>query len=113
MATAPSSGTAVYRYTEQIDVTAAGVGCTGNTLIQPSVIFTDPNASSPTGAVVSSWNFSISGNGMVGASMIISGVGTFATKAGTNIQYNTSYNIGTGCTTGPSYQIYPVLERVM
>ena len=108
MATASASGN-TYQFMPYIDQTALGSGCTGTTAINILVTWTDPNASGSNSPVAVS--FSISGNGALGNSNYSTPV-TFRAKASTTVSYSTTYSLGTNCTTGPTYQVYPVLEQI-
>jgi hypothetical protein len=113
MATAPSGGTAVYRFTWYLDVTVAGSGCTTNTIIAPTLYWTDPNASSQTS---NGNSFSIGTAPAVGSwwgTVNAYEITTLAAKANTTVQYAVSYTPGSGCSPAPQIQIYPILERVM
>ncbi len=107
--TAPTS-VSRYRISFYVDQTVVGAGCTGTSTVTLNVIYTDPNAGAAQTVAVGTYNVATSGNGGVGNFV---GQSTFnlVAKASTAVQYSTSgYTAGTGCTTHPSYQVYPVLE---
>jgi hypothetical protein len=116
MATAGGSGNR-YRFGAYVDQTVLGAGCSTNTTIAVSLIFTDPNnggSSTITTATLGTTGFlgqsvSIITNGAVGPVATVAGW-TFQSKASAVVQYSTTVTAGT-CTTVPSYQLYPVLEQ--
>lgn len=94
------------------DVTATGAGCTSPSTVALNVTWTDPNASAAT--TESAGTFSISSNldlGTVGDSFSAS-LPMLRAAASTNIQYSTDYIGGAGCTSLPTVQVFPVLERL-
>jgi hypothetical protein len=109
MATAGASGNS-YGFSYYIDQTALGIGCTGNTTIPITLAWTDPNVSVATQLTLNT--VTIITNGAVGSinSSVIAIAFTVRAKAFTPVQSSVGYTLGTGCTTGPSYQIYPILE---
>ncbi len=111
VATAGSSGN-TYRLWFYVDQTVAGTGCTTNTTVVPSVTWTDPNNAGNT--TVNFTSASITNNGAVGNNLTVVAATFFAVvraKASTVVQYSVTYTVGT-CTTGPSYQVYPILEQL-
>lgn len=119
MATVGASS-ATYRMNWYMDLTAAGSGCTGATNITLVWTWTDPQAAGSGSMTLN--NITIApGNGAPGANnnwnftgLLPSDISAFSfrAKAGTNIQYSTTYNAGTNCAPGPSYQIFPILEQL-
>ena len=107
MLTPAAAGT--FRASFYLDQVAAGSGCVGNTTIAVNVIFTDPNALSSTTVTV--YTGTISANGAAGT--VLSPVDSsyrLRAKASTAIQFSATYTAGTGCTTNPTYQLFPILE---
>jgi hypothetical protein len=98
-----------YLFTWTASLTALGVGCSGTTTTVLNVIFTDPNASTSTTEALATLTIATSGNGTLG--FISSGTANILAKTTTSVTYSTTgYNgSAAGCTTGPSYQITPVL----
>ncbi len=116
------SSSATYRLTYYLTISVIGSSCTGNTTVALNTIWQDPldaGARTSAGAAMVLANL---GNGTLGESYQPSGTGTasavtgnsgvFRAKAGTVIQYSTTYTIGSGCSPGPQYTIYPVLEQL-
>lgn len=100
------ASSATYRGAIALDTTAGGASCTGNTNVVSTLAYTDPN-----GQVV---------NQQMGAMTVVtngqnSSFSTpimFRAKNGTNITYAVSYTLGTGCSPGPSFQAFPVVEQL-
>lgn len=111
MATVPASG-ATYRFSYYSYQTILGSGCSTNTTVQVTFFWTDPSGSSQTSLGNSSWTLTITNNGTLGSTSTIGGATPsvlIRAKGSTTIQYSTTYTQGT-CTTGPSYQAWPMLE---
>jgi len=116
---------ATYRFSYYFELSAAGTSCVGNTSVQPFLTYTDPFAAAPiTVNPGVSFLLTSSGNenGVPGAAYAFSitypnssafaNTGTIRAKAGTVIQYSTTYTLGGSCSPGPSYVIVPVLEQL-
>jgi hypothetical protein len=107
----PATGSS-YVFSGYLTQVALGTGCTGNTTVTLQVTFQDPNAAAPQLTPIGS--FTVTTNGTVGIVPLTSGAygGQIAliAKPGTVVQYSTLYALGTGCTIGPSVQLFPVLE---
>lgn len=111
MATAGPSGN-TYRFAIYQDQTVLGAGCSTNTTVTVTLAWTDPNGSAPTSLGASAWTLTIVNNGVLNTTNNSGGSGNttvIRAKASTAVQYSTTYTQGT-CTTGPSYQSYPILE---
>ena len=113
----PGSGTNgnTYRASFYVDQTVAGTGCSTNTTIVLSVAYTDPSAVGATSQTVGT-TITLVNNGSVGSVLTAGNVaGSWSyllrSKASTVVQYSAVYSVGT-CTTGPSYQVYPILEQL-
>jgi hypothetical protein len=113
---------ATYRFVFYISETVVGASCTGNTTLTVNTIWQDPlDAGARTNTAA--YNLAIN-NGTVGEAFHFSGVaggnqspnatsgGLIRAKTGTVIQYSTTYAIGTGCSPGPQYQLFPILEQL-
>ncbi len=100
---------ASYRFGAYLDQTVVGVGCTGNTTVIINLIWTDPNGAGATTLALST--FTITTNGALGNSLVVNPASIRA-KATTAVQYSTTYTLGAGCTTSPSYQVFPTLEAM-
>jgi len=118
MATAGGSGN-TYRLGMYVDVCTIGANCTGSTTVAISAAFTDPNASAVTTfyPITASGVFTILTNGTLGTNTLSTGASAetfnlFPSKASTTVTYSTTYTIGSGCTIGPSYRVYPILEQL-
>ena len=104
-----------FRVSFYVDQTVLGTGCSTNTTIGLSVAFNDPNVIGSTVQTVGT-TITIVNNGTVGTVLTpgnIAGSWTyiFRSKVSTPVSYNAAYTVGT-CTTGPSYQVYPILEQL-
>jgi len=91
-----------------ISQAAVGVGCSGTSSITGGLTYTDPVNSIVFNPIVST--LLISGVGFGGNTLFPPT--TFRAKAGTTISYYTLYGPASGCSPGPSYQVYPVLEQL-
>lgn len=101
-----------YRLGWYIDQTVAGIACTGNTTFTLNEVFTDPNNSGATTAPVAS-SITVVNNGAVGTTLSRGTSGLTISKASAQIGYSISgYAAGSGCSTNPSFQVYPTLEQV-
>ena len=113
---------ATYRISYYLELTVVGAGCAGGTGAAANVItnliFQDPVAA---GTITSSEQFGLTAagdNGTVGAAFQYNPLVNFMpsfpfrAKAGTNIQYSTTYTTSTGCSPKPTYVLYPVLEQL-
>lgn len=91
---------------------ALGVGCTGNTTIVVNLIFQDFAATSPQTQPIATYTVTLNGTlGIVPLTAnVYAGSISFIVGVGIPVQYSTTYTGGTGCTTLPSVQLYPVLE---
>jgi hypothetical protein len=112
MTTAPNdSNNHDYLFAWSVSLTAAGSGCTGTTTVVLNAIFTDPNASSAYTEPLGTLTLASNGNGTVG--FVASGVDNILVKTNTAVQYSTSsYTLGAGCTTSPTYQVSPALNVI-
>src|ERR1019366_9414083 len=109
-----------YRVSFYAQLTAAGASCIASTIVTPNYIWTDPLTSSPE-TNLSAGSFSITngslgysgvfGSGLQATATVPGGV-TIRAKAGTVIQYSTTYAIRTSCSPDPKYVIYPILEQL-
>lgn len=119
MATAGTSGNK-YLFGARAVVTAVGVGCTGSTSVQIVVSYTDNvtsaaianavNGAGSTGGASLNPFITVT-NGVVGNTTEWLSVPINA-KASSAVSYSTTYTLGGGCTTGPSYYIQPVLLQI-
>lgn len=117
MTTSGASGNS-YRFSYYTDLTNQGASCTGNTTIVVTLTYTDPNSAGssnlagPTLSVPGGTNGTVGGAWLPTVAPIIPMSLLIRSKASTNVQYSTTYNLGAGCAPGPGYQIYPILEQV-
>lgn len=120
---ATPAANATYRFSIYFSVSAVGVGCTGATVttVNPSLTWTDPLGAAPFTSVSLNHNLTVSGtpNGTLGPSMnyavdvlFYARTASFRAKAGTAIQYQVTYAIGSGCGPGPQYTAFPLLEQL-
>jgi hypothetical protein len=103
------SGTHMWLYNFTISLSSVGVGCTGNTTLVPTMVWTDPNSSSTSTQTFSTLTLANSGNGTLG--YIGSSNFNFTSKSSTTITYTFTYTAGAGCSTNPGYRIYPALVQ--
>ncbi|HWY32722.1 MAG TPA: hypothetical protein VNX46_18300, partial [Candidatus Acidoferrum sp.] len=122
---------ATYRFSHYASVTVVGSGCTGasDTLAQISLTWTDPLAAGASTSPIVQGPIDLTTsaspgtfNGQVGpaGAYLNTSLGLQAertpwiirAKAGTVIQYQVTYQLGGGCVTGPSYQLFPILEQL-
>lgn len=101
---------ATYRYGAYVNQTALGSGCSGNTNATFNVIFTDPNNGTPVTLPVSIPT--IINNGTLGVLMVDFTPVMLRAATGTVIQYSMMYSIGSGCSIGPTLQMFPILEQL-
>lgn len=108
---------ATYRFSYYLSESVVGAGCTTVTSVRVNLIFQDPFAAGTTTFFQIS-NLTPNGNGVLGPGFDWTGGLTpvitwdFRMKAGTIVQYSTTYNIGSGCAPGPQYVAYPILEQL-
>jgi len=115
MATAPTIPTVgtTYRFAAYVSQTVLGSGCAGNSTIAVNVITQDPNAASA--QTTAAATFTVTTNGTLGVVPITTELQnpfTFRAKAGTVVQFSTTYTPGGSCSPAPTVQIYPVLEQM-
>jgi len=114
MTTAPAipvTGTR-YNLSTYITQTALGASCAGNSTIVVNAIFQDPNAAAPQTTPLAT--YTVTTNGTLGIVPITAnayaGSISFVAKAGTVVQYSTTYTPGGSCSPAPAVQFFPVLE---
>jgi hypothetical protein len=110
--TIPAAGTS-YRLSGYISQTVLGASCAGNTTIVLNAIFQDPAAAAPQTSGMAT--FTVTTNGTLGIVPITAELGNpfmIRAKAGTVVQYSTTYTPGGSCSPAPAVQVYPVLEQM-
>ena len=109
--TIPAIGT-TYRFHVYASETVVGTSCSGNPSIAVNVTWQDPNEASPLGVTIVT--YTITTNGILGriVPVLTQPYITFRAKAGTVVQYATTYTNGTSCAPNPQVQIYPTLEQM-
>ena len=121
-----AAATHEYRFYGYIDQVAAGTGsCSGATTFVLNLISQDPNAAASntlpmivfgpntnTSGISTTVTAVTSGSPLGAAGQVVGSFSfTVAAKASTVLAYSTtSFSGPTGCTTAPTYQIYPFLE---
>jgi hypothetical protein len=107
----PATGTR-YNLSAYISQTVLGASCAGNSTIVLNAIFQDPNAASAQTTAIAT--FTVTTNGTLGIVPITAnpyaGTISFTAKAGTAVQYSTTYTPGGSCAPAPAVQLFPVLE---
>lgn len=107
----PATGTH-YVFSFYATQTVLGTSCTGNTTVTVNAIVTDPNAAAPQTTAVGV--FTVTTNGTLGivplTSSAYGGNMPLVAKAGTIVQFSTTYALGTACAPGPTVQLFPTLE---
>lgn len=119
MATAGGSGN-TYRFSGYADGTVAGTGCSGNGSLSIGVTYTDANGGgaisvtllleTTVGTTVTS--ATITTGGGPGTPLVTILPFTIRAAAGSVVQYSTGYAAGSGCSVGPKYQVFPILEQL-
>jgi hypothetical protein len=109
--TIPATGTR-YNFSSYITQTVLGTSCAGNTTIVLNAIFQDPNAAAPQTTAIAT--YTVTTNGTLGivplTANVYSGGISFVAKAGTVVQYSTTFTPGGSCAPAPTVQFFPVLE---
>lgn len=121
MATASASGNK-YVFTATAAQVVAGVGCTNNTVVTLALSWTDNVTSALFGPTPG--GFSIPTNTLNNSPALTSNNGTanspaitwmplvINAKASTTVSYSTTYILGNGCTTSPTYYVQPSLVQI-
>jgi hypothetical protein len=114
MATAPAipaTGTR-YNFSAYVSQTVLGASCAGNSTLVLNAIFQDPNAAAPQTTAIAT--FTVTTNGTLGivpiTANVYAGAISLIAKAGTVVQYSTTYTAGGSCSPAPTVQLFPVLE---
>ena len=113
MATAPAQPAATnYLFSAYITQTVLGSSCAGNTTVVINAIFQDPNAASAQTQAIGT--FTVTTNGTLGIVPLTTtpGLLMIRAKAGTVVQFSTTYSIGGSCSPGPTVQVFPNLAMV-
>ena len=121
MATVGASDS-TYRFMYYVQETVIGASCTGNTTVVMHTTWQDPleagGASNDTPFLVANLGngtvgraYEMSGSGPIGGAGVGS-AGLIRAKAGTVIQYSTTYTGGSACSPAPQYRIWPILEQI-
>jgi hypothetical protein len=108
----PALGTS-YRLSGYLSQTVLGSSCAGNTTIVLNAVFQDPAAAAP--QTVAMTTFTVTTNGTLGDVPITTELAnpfTIRAKAGTAVQFSTTYTPGGSCSPAPAVQLYPVLEQM-
>jgi len=108
--TIPAGGTS-YRLSGYVSQTILGTSCTGNSTIVLNAVFQDPNAASAQTQAVAT--FSVTTNGTLGIVPMTTNTDSglvIRAKAGTAVQYSTTFTPGSACSPAPTVQVYPLLE---
>lgn len=124
MAVAPVMGagqTAVYRFSGYVQTNGAGTGCSGSTTITITVQYTldisaivNWNVTGQTSTGTTSQTFTIATSGNGTPNTPVGPIVPFVFAAGQNapISFYTTYTLGGSCSLGPSYTVFPILERL-
>jgi hypothetical protein len=103
-------GTHMGKFSWYVEQTGAGSTCTGNTTVVLNVIYNPPSKASALTQSLGTLTIASSGNGAPG-NFVSNGTYPIGIKSGTAVSYSTTgYNLGSGCTTNPTYTVYPVFE---
>jgi hypothetical protein len=120
MITAGPAGN-LFRFSAYISQTTPGADCKGHASIQVNLIFTDPGASSPGTLTVNGGqsatrdlanSLPTAGSGAAGDQLVYTTPTMFFAKGGTPVQYSTTLMNDSGCSSPPSYKLYPALEQL-
>lgn len=106
IASTPSAGN--YEFAIEVRQIGAGVGCTTNSTITPSITFTDPTIGAQTFTFA---QLTITTNGTASTVIAMYPAVDFQSNTSTLISWSTVFVSGT-CTTAPTYNIIPVLKRL-
>lgn len=109
--TIPASGR-LYNLSGYVTQTVLGASCAGNSTVVLNLIYQDPNAAAPQTQAIGT--FTVTTNGTLGivplTANAYAGAITFVAKAGTVVQFSTTYTAGGSCSPAPTVQVFPVLE---
>lgn len=107
----PSAGTH-YMLTGYVTQTVLGASCAGNSTVVLNAIYQDPNAAAPQTQAIAT--YTVTTNGTLGivplTANIYAGQFSLMAKAGTVVQYSTTYTAGGSCSPAPTVQLFPILE---
>lgn len=111
---------ATYQFTFYASLTVVGASCSASATFAPvNILWQDPLAAAPgTDQLPNIVTTTGIPNGVLGSTAQFTpsfsnpNTLTIRAKAGTVIQYSTTYTLGASCSPGPSYQIFPVLEQL-
>jgi len=121
------AASASYLFSWYAELSAVGTTCASQSSITVTITYQDPIAAGTTvGTVILASGTSVAlvgggvNNGVLGPAYpwaVIGGPGPtpsylFRAKVGVPIQYAVTYAIGGGCTIGPSYTLFPILEQL-
>jgi len=109
---ASASAEHAYFFGWQVSLVNAGSGCSGSTIVQLDVTFTDPNSAASTTQTLGTVTIAANGNGVPG--FVSSGMDYVVAKSGSAVQYSTANytSLGTGCSVNPGYQVIPTLVQM-
>jgi hypothetical protein len=114
MATAPAIpavGT-TYRFHVYASETVVGTSCSGNPSVAVAVTWQDPNEASPASTTLTGYTIATNGSlGRINPTTTTPYI-VIRAKAGTVVQYSTTYTNGTSCSPNPQVQVYPTLEQM-
>ena len=100
-----------YLFNWTVELSTVGVACTSSTIVTLNAIFQSLNGGSVTTEPLATLTIAANGVGTLG--FIAQGSNNILAKSGTAVQYSTtSYTAGAGCTTNPSYTVYPTLVQL-
>jgi hypothetical protein len=107
----PATGTH-YVFSVYATQTVLGTSCAGNTTIAINAIVQDPNAAAPQTTAMAT--FTVTTNGTLGiiplTASVYGGNMPFLAKAGSVVQYSTTFTPGGSCAPAPTVQVVPTLE---
>jgi len=109
----PATGTN-YNFSGYVTQTVLGTSCAGNTTVALNAIFQDPNAAAP--QTIPIGTYTVTTNGTLGNVPLTAGAYAgeiiLRAKAGTVVQFSTTYSIGGSCSPGPTVQLFPTLAVI-
>ena len=109
--TIPAAGTS-YRFSAVASVTVVGTACTANSTVVVNAIWQDPNEAAP--ATTANFTFTVVNNGSVGRLIpaVTNPLPAIRAKAGTVVQFSTTFTAGANCAPAPTVQVAPILEQM-
>ena len=112
MVTVDGAPANIYRLSAYLTQTVLGASCAGNSTIVVNAIHQDTSAASLQTQAIGTWT--VTTNGTLGIIPLTTfpGMLVFLGKNGTLVEYSTTFSAGGACSPAPTYQVYPILEKL-